>query len=224
MELQTSFIPKRSLDTSPMERRADTVSIFTVLSTLIFFVSIIGAGGIFFWQQTLQSEIKDIQNQLQAQKDKFDERSINELTLLDRRLNVSSELLRNHMYSSKILELLQKNTVQSVRYNKFSVDPSQTDKKTLKVTLSGQAKDYASIALQSYVFGKIQNAVISFEFSNLTLDQSGNVLFDLSATVERDITAFERLVSAADISANLAPVREFAPNNGGDIPPPPPNN
>ena len=222
MELQTSFIPKRSLDTSSSVHRADTVSIFTVLSTLVFFVSIIGAGGIFFWQQTLQSDIKIIQSQLQSQKDKFDERSINELTALDQRLNVSAQLLNNHMYSSKILELLQKNTVQTVRYNKFSVDPNQTDKKTLKITLSGQAKDYASIALQSYVFGKIQNAVVNFEFSNLTLDQSGNVLFDLSATVERDITAFEHLISTADISANLAPVREPASNN--DLPPPPPNN
>lgn len=37
MDVQTSFIPKLRSDTQARIERADTVSIFTVLSTIIFF-------------------------------------------------------------------------------------------------------------------------------------------------------------------------------------------
>jgi len=203
MELQTSFIPKRTLDTSPV-RRADTVSIFTVLSTLIFFASIITAGGVFLWQKQIQSEITKVENQIQTQKKEFSEDKIKEFTSLSNRINAADSLFVNHIYTSKIFELLQKNTVPTVRFNKFTVDPSQTDKQSLKITLNGQAKDYASIALQSYVFAKSQNIVSSYEFSNLTLDQAGNVLFDLSATIEKRVAAFESNIQTADIS-DIAP-------------------
>jgi len=206
MELQTSFIPKRTLDTSPV-RRADTVSIFTVLSTLIFFASVITAGGVFLWQERIQSQITKVEAQIQTQKKEFNEDKIKEFTSLSTRISTANSLLLNHTYTSKIFELLEKNTVPTVRFNKFTVDPSQTDKQSLKVTLSGQAKDYASIALQSYVFAKLQNVVSSYEFSNLTLDLSGNVLFDLSATVEKRIATFETNVQPADIR-DIAPQRQ----------------
>lgn len=204
MDVQTSFIPKRTLDTQARIERADTVSIFTVLSTIIFFLAIVAGGGIFFWQQSLKTQVQEVEAALIKERESFSEDTIRDLTDLSNRLKSSEELLDNRLYSSKIFELLNQNTIQTVRFSKFSVDPSMVDKTKLKMTVSGQAKDYASVALQSDVFSKLTNTVLEYEFSNLTLDQAGNVLFDMSATLDKKAVAFDTVPEMVDYSESLS--------------------
>lgn len=204
MDAQTSFIPKRTLDTQTRIERADTVSIFTVLSTLIFFLSLIAGGGIFFWQKTLVTQVQQVEATLVRERASFSEDSIRELTDLSNRLQGSKTLLDNRLYTSKIFQLLNQNTIKTVRFSKFGIDPMLTDKNKLKMTVTGQAKDYASVALQSEVFSKLNNAVLEYEFSNLTLDQSGNVLFDMSAILDKRALAFDAIPETVDYSQSLA--------------------
>jgi hypothetical protein len=204
MDAQTSFIPKRTLDTQPRIVRADTVSIFTVLSTLIFFLTLIAGGGIFFWQKTLTTQVKEVEDTLIKERERFSEDVIQELADLSNRLQGSKMLLENRLYTSKIFELLNQNTIKTVRFGKFSIDPALVDKTKLKMMVSGQAKDYASVALQSEVFSKLDTAVIDYEFSNLTLDQSGNVLFDMSATIDKRAVGFDAVLETIDYSQSLA--------------------
>lgn len=203
MDAQTSFIPKRTLDTQTRIERADTVSIFTVLTTLIFFLSLIAAGGIFFWQRTLTTQVKQVEETLVRERASFDEGSIRELTNLSNRLQGSQTLLENRLYTSKIFQLLNQNTIRTVRFSKLGIDPNLVDKNKLKMTVSGQAKDYASVALQSEVFSKLDTAVLEYEFSNLTLDQSGNVLFDMTATLDKKAIAFDAVPATVDYSQSL---------------------
>lgn len=204
MDAQTSFIPKRTLDTQTRIERADTVSIFTVLSTLVFFISILAAGGIFFWKQTLTNQVAEVESLLVREQQSFDAQGIADLTQLDRRLTASAQLLDSRLYTSKIFQLLDSNTIQTVRFSKFSVDPSLVDKTKLKIMVSGQAKDYASVALQSDVFSKLSQSILEYEFSNLTLDQAGNVLFDMSATVDKNIVFFDAQTEQVDYSQSLS--------------------
>lgn len=204
MDLQTSFIPKRTLDTQARIERADTVSIFTVLSTIIFFLTIVAGGGIFFWQQSLKTQVQEVEATLVKESKSFSQDTIQDLTNLSNRLKSSEELLDSRLYASKIFELLNQNTIKTVRFSKFSVDPSMVDKTKLKMTVSGQAKDYASVALQSDVFSKLTNTVLEYEFSNLTLDQSGNVLFDMSATLDKKAVAFDTVPEVVDYSESLS--------------------
>lgn len=218
MDAQTSFIPKHSLDTQTRIQRADTVSIFTLLSTLVFFLAIIAGGGIFFWKYTLQNDVKAVELVLVKEKNDFDEREITELTKLDQRLTAASQLLDSRLYTSKIFQLLNANTIQTVRFAKFSVDPLLTDKNKLKVLVSGQAKDYASVALQADVFSKLTDSVLEYEFSNLTLDQSGNVLFDMNATIDKRAVSFNAQAQQIDYSQSLSNSggSEGQPSAGGD--------
>ena len=217
MDAQTSFIPKRTLDTQTRIARADTVSIFTVLSTLIFFLTLAAGGGIFFWQKTLVTQVQQVEATLVRERESFSEDSIQELTSLSNRLQSSKTLLDSRLYTSKIFELLNQNTIKTVRFGKFSVDPALVDKGKLKMMVSGQAKDYASVALQSEVFSKLNSAVIDYEFSNLTLDQSGNVLFDMSATLDKKAVAFDAVLETVDYSQSLTN-QNAVTNNNGQIP------
>lgn len=204
MDAQTSFIPKRTLDTQTRIERADTVNIFTVLSTLVFFIILLASGGIFFWKQTLQSQVAEVEAQLVKEKESFNEQGIVDLTRLDQRLTASAQLLDSRLYTSKIFKLLNDNTIKTVRFGKFTVDPLLTDKSKLKVTVSGQAKDYASVALQSDIFSKLNDAVLEYEFSNLTLDQAGNVLFDMSAIINKQAVSFGAIPQQVDYSQSLS--------------------
>ena len=204
MDAQTSFIPKRTLDTQTRIERADTVNIFTVLSTLVFFLILLASGGIFFWKQTLQSQVAEVEAQLVKEKESFNEQGIVDLTRLDQRLTASAQLLDSRLYTSKIFKLLNDNTIKTVRFGKFTVDPLLTDKSKLKVTVSGQAKDYASVALQSDIFSKLNDAVLEYEFSNLTLDQAGNVLFDMSAIINKQAVSFGAIPQQVDYSQSLS--------------------
>lgn len=190
MDVQTSFIPKRSLDTNTRVERADTVSIFTILSVLIFFIVIIGAGGIFLWKKNLEKEISDVKSVIIREKDSFSSEDINQLAKLDKRLISGGQLLDSKLYTSKIFELLNQNTIKTVRFTKFTVDPSLVDKEKLKITVSGQAKDYASLALQAHIFSGLNDSFIDYDFSNLTLDLSGNVTFDMNATLAKKSLVF----------------------------------
>jgi hypothetical protein len=210
MEVQTSFIPKRTLDTTPV-RRADTVSVFTVLSTLLFFLSVIALGGVALWQRSLESEIASVEKTISDQKKNFSEDAIKEITALSNRINSAQTILNNHVYTTRVFQLLEQNTVPSLRFTKFTVDPSQTEKGSLKVTLSGQSNGYASVALQSYVFEqlRLEEGIMSgYEFSNLTLDQAGNVLFDLSATVDKKVLDSGFIVRKVNLP-NIAPIQSL---------------
>lgn len=216
MDPQTSFIPKRTLDTQTHIERADTVNIFTVLSTLVFFVILLATGGIFFWKQTLQTQVKEVETQLVKEKESFNEQGIVDLTKLDQRLSAGAQLLDSRLYTSKIFQLLNDNTIKTVRFGKFSIDQLLTDKNKLKVTVSGQAKDYASVALQADIFSKLNEAILEYEFSNLTLDQAGNVLFDMSAIVNKQAISFGATPQQVDYLQSLSNSRDSDVPASGD--------
>lgn len=190
MDVQTSFIPKRTLDTNPRIERADTVSIFTLLSVLIFFLSVAAAGGVFLWQKNLEKQIADVKSVIIREKDSFSVEDINQLDQLEKRLISGQQLLDSKLYTSRIFNLLNENTIKTVRFTKLTVDPSTVEKDKLKITVSGQAKDYASLALQAHIFSGLSDSFIEYDFSNLTLDLAGNVTFDMNATFAKDSLVF----------------------------------
>ena len=57
--------------------------------------------------------------------------------------------------------------------------------------MSGVAIGYRSIALQSDLFAKNKN-LIDPVFSNLTLDNSGNVVFDLEFSVDPNFVNYQQ--------------------------------
>lgn len=189
MEPTTSFIPKKSLDTTPTRTSSSSVGIVTLLSTLVFLVALAGSVGVFLYQKKLAQDLQQAKETLAARQKLFDPQLIKDFETLDGRLNAAKSLLASHVHMSHIFELLQMNTIKTVRYSRFAYDVN-AETNTVRISLGGQAKDYASIALQSDYFG--ENSIIkSYEFSNLSLDPMGNILFDLNLTVDKDILMYE---------------------------------
>jgi hypothetical protein len=186
---QTSFIPKKPLAEERVAAPRHT-SIFSFIATLIFFGSLASAAGIYFYSANLNKTNAEKSAQITAAKKSFEETLIKTLKRLDRRIANAKTLLDTHIAVTPIFEALEVNTLKTVQFTKFSyttpVDPSAP----VTVRMSGRARDYASIALQSDQLAKNVNIHNSI-FSNLSLDaQTGNVTFDLVFTVDADLVHF----------------------------------
>ncbi len=186
---QTSFIPKKPLAEERVKAPRHT-SILSFIATLIFFGSLASAGAIYFYKSNLIKTNAEKQTQLAAARNSFEPTLIETLKRLDRRIMDSKALLAGHIVVSPIFDALEVNTLKTVQFTKFSyatpVDPAAP----VTVHMSGRARDYASIALQSDQLAKNKNIHNSI-FSNLALDaQTGAVSFDLVFTVNADLVRF----------------------------------
>src|SRR3989338_7837824 len=83
--------------------------------------------------------------------------------------------------------------MKKVRYTKFSYIFGDEKNAKVNVKMSGQAIGYRSIALQSDLFTKNKHFVDPV-FSNLALDNSGNVLFDLDFSVDPSFIDYKQVL------------------------------
>lgn len=187
---QTSFIPKKPMVEQTTIAPKRPISLFLIIAIFIFLVMVLSSVGVYFYKGILTGSITKMQSDLNLAKGSFEPAAITKLEMLDRRLNASNEILANHIAVSPIFEVLQALTLKTIRYTKFSYDVSDNG---IIVKMSGQAVGYRSIALQADLFSQNKN-IIDPSFSNLTLDDKGNVLFDLEFSVDKSFVDYEQVL------------------------------
>lgn len=198
---QTSFIPKKPMVEERM-RSARPVGLLTVLSICILFTVLIATAGFYFYRGLLVRNITTMQNDLNLAKERFEPSKITELKVLDRRLNAAVQVLDKHIAITPIFEALQDITMKTVRYTKFSYGMGEEKDAKVVVKLQGAAVGYRSIALQSDLYTTNEH-MIDPVFSNLTLDDKGNVLFDLEFSVDPGFVDYQQILSKS--SGVIAP-------------------
>lgn len=187
---QTSFIPKKPiLKESAVYARP--TSIFLIISLFVLFTVLLVTGGLYFYKGITVKKITDLENTLNLAKNRFEPSKITELQVLDKRLLASSEILSEHTTIIPIFKALEQITMKSVRFTDFSYDLGTDNKAIVSVKMSGVAIGYRSIALQSDLFAKNKN-LIDPVFSNLVLDNSGNVIFDLEFSVNPNFINYKQ--------------------------------
>jgi hypothetical protein len=191
---QTSFIPKKPI----VEERAATtssqpVSILLIASLFIFFVVLLGTGGLYFYKISVTKNLASLQNSLTLAQNNFEPSEITQLQLLNKRLQSATEILSNHIAITPIFVALEQVTMHTVRFTKFSYDLGKDEGANVDIKMSGMAVDYRSVALQSDLLGQNKN-FINPVFSNLTLDSSGDVLFDLDFSVPASFVNYKQSI------------------------------
>lgn len=191
---QTSFIPKKPiLDEHVISSRP--VSIFLIISLFILFAVLLGTGGLYFYKGVVSKNIVSMENTLTLAQNRFEPSKIIELQVLDKRLRAASEILSKHIVTTPIFKVLEQVTMKTVRYTKFNYELT-TEKNInimVNIKMSGIAVGYRSIALQSDLFTKNKNLIDPI-FSNLTLDNNGNVVFDLEFSVDPSFVNYKQML------------------------------
>ncbi len=189
---QTSFIPKKPI---VAERVASTRSVgfFTVISFFVLLVVFLATGALYFYKGMLTKDIAQMENNLNLAKNRFEPSKITELQILDKRLRASTEILSHHIAITPVFQALSAITMKTIRYTKFSYNLGDTKDAKIIVQMSGLAIGYRSVALQSDLFTKNKN-LIDPVFSNLALDDKGNVLFDLEFSVDPSFVDYKQML------------------------------
>ena len=190
---QTSFIPKKPM----IEKRAvpaRSVGVLTVVSVFILFTVLLATGALFFYKGILTKNITRMENNLNLARNRFEPSKITELQILDERLRASTEILSKHIAITPIFQALQTITMKTVRYTKFNYALGGKNDAKIVIQMSGIAIGYRSVALQSDLFAKNKN-LIDPVFSNLSLDDRGNVIFDLEFSVDPSFVDYKQMLS-----------------------------
>ena len=192
---QTSFIPKKPM-VAERAASAQSIGIFSIISIFILFTVALSTGGLYFYKGVLAKSITQKETDLALAKNRFEPAKITELQVLDKRLRASTEILGKHIAVTPIFEALSAVTMKTVRYTKFSYElGSEKNAVKVDIKMNGLAVGYRSIALQSDLFTQNKNLVDPV-FSNLTLDDKGNVLFDLQFSVDPSFVNYKQKILA----------------------------
>ncbi len=187
-EFQTSFIPKKTVIEGPKKVKSGG-GIVNLFSFVIFIVSLLSIGGAYLYRESVKTDITEFKKSLAIAKNQFEPSLITKLQILDKRLNAATVILDQHVAVSPIFELLQDSTLPTVRYSDFTYDIDSTTN-LVNVEMKGEAKGYNFIALQADLFNEnkfIKNPI----FSDLVLDQNGNVDFNLTFSVDKSLVSYE---------------------------------
>jgi hypothetical protein len=191
---QTSFIPKKPMVAERAVSRR-SVGIFAVISIFILFTVLLVSLALFFYKGVLTKNIADMLNQLNVAKNRFEPSKITELQVLDKRLQASTEILGKHIAVTPIFQALADITMKTVRFTNFSYDLGTDKDAKVTIKMNGLAVGYRSVALQSDLFAQNKN-FINPVFSNLTLDDKGNVIFDLEFSVDPSFVNYKQMLGA----------------------------
>lgn len=169
------------------------------ISIVIFVISILAAAGSFGWLAILKSKKESLKSDLEKNVKAFEVQTIEEYIRLDTRIDTARLLLANHIAFSNLLDYLNESTIKTVRYIDFKYDVNAEGVAT--ITMTGQAKNYNSVAYQSEVFGKNKN-LKSPIFSNLDLNDKGDVTFSFTTQLDPALLSYSRTIDKRTIVEN----------------------
>lgn len=195
---KTSFIPKKPIQSSavnsPVQSKKRKGRMFlSLISTLIFLVTLAAFGGVYFYKFALQKKIENQIASLEEVRKEFDNKFIEEADRLNKRIQEAEKLLRNHLSPSSLFALLEEYTLQTVSFSSFNF----VDRKDgmIQITGTGEAELFQSIVLQSDSFGKsgfMRNVIFTNLQQNL---ERGTVGFSFSATINPTLVLYRNSLS-----------------------------
>jgi hypothetical protein len=178
--LRTSFVPKKTLVQTGDQTVHASINLFLSGGLIVFFLTLAVSGGVYLYNIYLGKQIVEETAKLgQAQK-AFEPALVLDVKKLDNRMLAARDILNKHMTVSPIFEMLQTNTLQSVRFASFKFDGSKSN---TVVTMDGEAQSYTSVAAQADVFSS-EPLVKNFTFSNLNLNGAHGVKFTVMLDID----------------------------------------
>lgn len=195
---QTSFIPKKPITSSSVEKAPK--SLLLIVAIFLVIVSGLVSAGLFLYKNYLTKQKEISSAALLKIRDSFEKDTIEELDLFNQKTEVAKQILSNHIVLSPLFNVLEEITIPQVQYNKFEQKTDTTG--NFMVSIQGVARDYRSIALQADMFNSAKGS--SFKnviFSNLTKDEKNNKInFNLEFAVDSNLLSYEKnsLLSSGD--------------------------
>lgn len=206
--IPTSFIPKRPVSsTAPEPTRSghQATGLLSFLTIIIVVATVAGFGWVYVDEKQLTTKRDELTAQINKTREGLGTAFVLDIKRLSERIESAKIILDRHIVVSPIFAALEQSTLKTVQYKDFTYAfvGGETGQ-TVTVSLSGTARSYETLALQSDEFTKsylIKNPV----FSGLTIDEKTNrVDFDLEFSVSAADLSYEKFIASFPASTNVS--------------------
>jgi hypothetical protein len=207
-KFQTSFIPKKqafptigSVGGASMQRpKIHVTSLFMTLAVIVFIASAGALVGAYFWKSYNISAGLKYKADLATMEQQFDMNTIENLKQVNVQIDSAKSLLKNHIAMSRIFAILQKMTIEKVRFLSMDFKGSEANSNNMSISMNGYGTNLAAVAYQSDVLGKLSEIGLSKIVKNPimsdpTLDGNGSVSFGFSADIDSSSMSYEQSVT-----------------------------
>lgn len=183
-----SFIAKTTTLPKPVYKSRG-LGFLTIISVLLLVVSFAALAGVWLYMGVLRGDMDKLSADFDKTKKEFDVASIQDLSGVSISIDVSKKILQSHVAVSRIMDLLEQNTLPDVRFINFNYGGSGGDKGNI-IALSGDAKSYTTLAEQALALESVKN-IESLSLSNLSLRSGGRIGFDLSIVINPALVNYQ---------------------------------
>ena len=209
-KFQSSFIPKgpaaaMATGSAPVRRRGAERGIVSFIASIVFILSVIAAGGAFGYKYYLKYRIDQMGVDLEQARAALQSETISELVRLDKRMVSTRDIIAGHKVVSPLFRFLEESTPRTVRFSEFQYNASESG---IELTMIGEARGYAALAYQADIFNRSQYFKDPV-FSDLSLNDNGDVIFSFKATMDPSLISYKRQVEGLNIPI-LPPISEPA--------------
>ncbi len=204
-DLRTTFIPQKPASTLTRADAAPrTVNILILLGVVIFLGALAAAAGFYFYRAILLRDIGTLSSSITRAEEIISPALVARLGEFDKRAGTVKTLLDNHIVLTPVFDLLSALAIGSVRFSKFEYALGREG--DAKMTLSGEARSYSALAAESDILGKSEHIKEPI-FSNFELNPKGNVTFNFSAKIGKELQLYRNtLAPEAAPAPTAAPV------------------
>jgi len=187
--VKTSFIPKASLKVEGVQRATSSpLVLVNIVASALLILAVLASVSVFLFQVYTARSLESKKASLERSRAAFEPATIKELSRLNTRIDSGTVLLQNHVALSKLFADLESRALSSVRFRDFAY--MQTAPGRIELTMSGEAASYNAVALQADAFSK--SAILTDPvFSNVNINQSGNIVFNFTAIVDTSRLLYE---------------------------------
>lgn len=181
--INSSFIPKKEFKKKEEKnfKNKPKLNIFFLISLIIFLSTLLIGVGVYLYELQLVDQNKKYQEKFASNKDAFSIETIKKFVELEKRIDASSKLLKQHYNILPIFEYLEKNTLVDITLDSFVLEEAGEN---IKVVAKGRASDLSDLQLQSREYAKNLN-VSSLVLSNITKNNVGETVFDLEFSIDK---------------------------------------
>jgi hypothetical protein len=190
----TSFIPQQPLlRVEGAPRRQEPVNFALMLAFVLFFVSLITAGGIYFYKSQIDARIAASTEELAALEKTLDVDEIEKYKRVDARIVMGRALLRDHGVFTIVLDFLEETTAKNIGLT--SLNYSLNSENKVEVRLTGEGPSFQSVYFQSEEWKRATPLTEKVKIDSISLDDTtGVVVFNALIVLNSPLLKYEKLL------------------------------
>ncbi len=192
---RTSFVPKKTLAVKEAVPRSSSVHLFLASATIIFFFALATSAGLYLYKTLLSKKVEEESIALEKAKKAFETTFIVDAKRFDARIRAAKEILANHVSIHPVFDLLSATTLQTIRYTNLNYASTPSG---VSISMDGQAKSFASVALQSDAFGA-NDKIFTPLFTDVREAQKGSsftgVSFHFTGALDPSVISYSKMLS-----------------------------